>query len=229
MYLMMVLEVGKMFKCYFNVVNLDDVVVCYGVDCFCMFEMFLGLIEQVKFWNMISISGISCFLNNFWCLFYCDGKWLVIDEEVIKDEMKVLYIVIKKVMEDVECFVFNICVSVFMVVINDLNKMKCYKCVVLELFLILMVFFVVYLSEELWENMGYDISVYYVVWFVWDEKWLVEDSVIYLIVINGKICVMVDFLVDVLKVDFEVVVLDIVEVQKYLEGKIICKIIVVFG
>ena len=44
-------EVGKMSKRYFNVVNPDDMVERYGADCFRMYEMFLGPIEQSKPWD----------------------------------------------------------------------------------------------------------------------------------------------------------------------------------
>lgn len=228
-HLMTVSEVGKMSKRYFNVVNPDDVVARYGADCFRMFEMFLGPIEQAKPWNTTSISGTSRFLNNFWRLFYRDGKWLVTDEEATKDEMKVLHTAIKKVTEDVERFAFNTCVSAFMVATNDLNKMKCHKRAVLEPLLILMAPFAVHLSEELWEKMGHDTSVHHAAWPAWDEKWLVEDSVTYPIAINGKTRATVDFPADASKADLEAAAPDIAEVQKYLEGKTIRKIIVVPG
>ena len=56
-------EVGKMSKRYFNVVNPDDVVDRYGADCFRMYEMFLGPIEQAKPWDTQGIDGVSKFLR----------------------------------------------------------------------------------------------------------------------------------------------------------------------
>ena len=46
-------EVEKMSKSKFNVVNPDDMVAEYGADCFRMYEMFLGPIEQAKPWSML--------------------------------------------------------------------------------------------------------------------------------------------------------------------------------
>lgn len=121
-------EVGKMLKLKFNVINLDDVVVQYGVDCFWMYEMFLGFIEQVKFWDIQGIDGVYKFLCWFYDLFFDkDGYFMVSNKVLDKVEFKVLYQAIQKVEQDIECFFFNICVSVFMIVINELCKMKCNK------------------------------------------------------------------------------------------------------
>lgn len=121
-------EVGKMLKLKFNVINLDDVVVQYGVDCFWMYEMFLGFIEQAKFWDIQGIDGVYKFLCWFYDLFFDkDGYFMVSNKVLDKVEFKVLYQAIQKVEQDIECFFFNICVSVFMIVINELCKMKCNK------------------------------------------------------------------------------------------------------
>ncbi|MEL6831447.1 MAG: class I tRNA ligase family protein [Bacteroidota bacterium] len=228
-HLMTVSEVGKMSKRYYNVVNPDDVVARYGADCFRMFEMFLGPIEQAKPWNTTSISGTSRFLNNFWRLFFRDGKWLVTEEEPTKDEMKVLHTAIKKVSDDVERFAFNTCVSAFMVATNDLNKMKCHKRATLEPLLVLMAPFAVHMTEELWEKMGHDTSVHHAEWPALEEQWLVEENVTYPIAINGKTRATVDFPADSSKADLEAAAPGLAEIQKYLEGKTIRKIIVVPG
>ena len=110
-------EVGKMSKRYFNVVNPDDVVEKYGSDCFRMYEMFLGPIEQGKPWDTKGIDGVSKFLRKFWSLFHDDNPtdniFTINDEAATKDEMKILHTAIKKVNEDIERFSFNTCVSAF--------------------------------------------------------------------------------------------------------------------
>ncbi len=228
-HLMTVSEVGKMSKRYFNVVNPDDVVERYGADCFRMFEMFLGPIEQAKPWNTNSISGISRFLNGFWRLFYDNGAFKIVDEPASKEEMKVLHTAIKKVTEDVERFSFNTCVSAFMIATNDLNKLKCHKKAVLEPLVILMAPFAVHLSEELWHQLGNEGSVHKADWPTLDEQWLVEDSVTYPIAINGKTRATVDFAADASKEDLEKAAPELEEIQKYLDGKQIRRIIVVPG
>jgi leucyl-tRNA synthetase len=222
-------EVGKMSKRYFNVVNPDDVVARYGADCFRMYEMFLGPLEQAKPWNTSSINGVSRFLNSFWRLFYHNDTWAVTDEAPNKDELKVLHAAIKKVTEDIERFSFNTGVSAFMVATNELGRLKCHKRAILEPLLILMAPYAVHLCEELWEQMGNTGSIHHAAWPALEEKWLIEENVTYPIAINGKTRATVDFPADATKADLEAAAPDIAEIQRHLEGKTIRKIIVVPG
>jgi leucyl-tRNA synthetase len=228
-HLMTVSEVGKMSKRYFNVVNPDDVVDRYGADCFRMYEMFLGPLEQAKPWNTSSINGVSRFLNSFWRLFYDKDDWTVNDEAPNKDEMKVLHAAIKKVTEDIERFSFNTGVSAFMVATNELGRLKCNKRAILEPLLILMAPYAVHLCEELWEKMGNTESIHHATWPTLEEKWLIEENVTYPIAINGKTRATVDFPADATKAELEAAAPDIADIQRHLEGKTIRKIIVVPG
>ncbi|HHS95613.1 MAG TPA: leucine--tRNA ligase, partial [Phaeodactylibacter sp.] len=115
-------EVGKMSKRYFNVVNPDDVVAHYGADCFRMYEMFLGPLEQSKPWDTKGIDGVSKFLRKFWNLFFDkDGNFALSDSEPSKEELKTLHQCIKKVRQDIERFSFNTCISAFMIATNELS------------------------------------------------------------------------------------------------------------
>ncbi|NNE29475.1 MAG: leucine--tRNA ligase, partial [Saprospiraceae bacterium] len=144
-------EVGKMSKSKYNVINPDDVVEQYGADCFRMYEMFLGPIEQSKPWDTKGIDGVSKFLRKLWsCYFSETGEWLVTDEESTKEELKVLHTLIKKIQDDVERFSFNTCVSGFMIAINDLKKLDSHKRAILEPLAILMAPFGPHIAEELW-------------------------------------------------------------------------------
>jgi leucyl-tRNA synthetase len=63
-------EVEKMSKSKFNVVNPDDLIARYGADTLRMYEMFLGPLEQSKPWNTNGIEGVFKFLRKFWKLFH---------------------------------------------------------------------------------------------------------------------------------------------------------------
>ena len=105
-------EVGKMSKRYHNVVNPDDVIEKYGADCFRMYEMFLGPIEQSKPWDMMGIEGISKFLRKLWSLFYNDqDEWIVTQDAPKETSFKILHATIKKTNEDIERFSFNTSIS----------------------------------------------------------------------------------------------------------------------
>jgi leucyl-tRNA synthetase len=67
-------EVEKMSKSKFNVVNPDDLMGRYGADTLRMYEMFLGPLEQSKPWNTNGIEGVFKFLRKFWRLFH-NAEW----------------------------------------------------------------------------------------------------------------------------------------------------------
>ena len=225
-------EVEKMSKNKFNVVNPDDIVEKYGADCFRMFEMFLGPIEQHKPWDTAGIEGVSKFLRKFWRLFGIDenGRINLSDNDPSPEALKILHQTIKKVNQDIERFSFNTCVSAFMVCTNELGKQKTqYKSVMEELVKLLSPF-APHTAESLWSMLGNTASVVKDIDYpVWDEKYLVEDSITYPISINGKVRTKVDFPSDATKESISSEVLEIEAVQKWLDGKNPKKVIVVPG
>ena len=221
-------EVGKMSKRYFNVVNPDDVVDQYGTDCFRMYEMFLGPVEQAKPWDTKGINGVSNFLKRFWFLFFDnEGKFNVSEEAASKKELKILHTAIKKVHQDIERFSFNTCVSAFMVATNELKKIKSNKKAVLEPLVRLIAPFAPHISEELWHQLGNENSVHLSSYPTFNEEYLKEDAISYPISINGKKRAVAEFPVDASKEDLEKAALEIEAIQKWTEGKTIRKIIVV--
>ena len=180
-------EVGKMSKSKFNVINPDDVISKYGTDCFRMYEMFLGPLEQSKPWDTKGITGVSKFLRKFWSLFVVGETVSVSDEAPTKAELKILHTLIKKVRQDVEQFSFNTCVSAFMIATNELKKIKCNKKAILEEILVLMAPFAPFLTDELWAQLGHKGSVHAVATFpICNEVYLKDDEIEYPIRIGKK-------------------------------------------
>lgn len=227
-YLELSSQVGKMSKRYHNVINPDDISARYGTDCFRMYEMFLGPIDQAKPWSVSGIDGVYRFLRRFWNLFVNDNEQLdVTDAEPTKEEMKVLHTLIKKVTEDIDKLSFNTCVSAFMVATNDLIKLKCNKRAVLEPMVRLIAPFAPHLAEELFAALGGQGSVHLAAFPAVEEQWLVEDSFTYPIAFNGKTKLTLDFPADATVPEIEAMAKADTNVQKQLEGKTIRKVIVV--
>ncbi|PHN04455.1 leucine--tRNA ligase [Flavilitoribacter nigricans] len=223
-------EVGKMSKRYFNVVNPDDVVERYGADCFRMYEMFLGPIEQAKPWDMQGIDGVYRFLRKFWNLFFNNKEqFAVTDDAPTKEELKILHTAIKKVNEDIERFSFNTCVPAFMVATNDLGKLNAPKRAILQDLVVLIAPFAPYIAEEMWHRLGNEGSVHKATYPEANEEYLKEDSITYPIAINGKTKITVDFPADAKKDELETSVLGMENVQKYIADKTVRKVIVVPG
>jgi leucyl-tRNA synthetase len=220
-------EVGKMSKSKYNVINPDDVVDRYGADCFRMYEMFLGPIEQSKPWDTKGIDGVSKFLRKFWNLFYQDGTFSVSEEVPTKAELKILHSAIKKVTDDIERLSFNTCVAAFMVATNDLSKIKCNKKAILQEMVLLLAPFAVHITEELWRMLGNEDSVHKASYPAFNEEYLKEDEIEYPISINGKKRATAVFPANASKEDIEKAAVEIEGIQRWIEGKTIRKIIVV--
>ncbi len=222
-------EVGKMSKSKYNVINPDLVIDQYGTDCFRMYEMFLGPIEQAKPWDTNGIDGVSKFLRRFWGLYFDEaGTFKVVDgEEPTKEELKILHATIKKVTEDIERFNFNTCVSAFMVATNELKKLNCNKRSVLEPMALLIAPFAPHFAEELWHQFGHETSVHHASYPEFDESYLVEDAITYPVSINGKKRALVELPADAAKEELELEALKLDAIQKWIDGKTVRKVIVV--
>lgn len=221
-------EVGKMSKSKYNVINPDDIVAEYGADCFRMYEMFLGPLENAKPWDTNGIDGVSKFLRKFWNLYHDEhGSFTLSDEAASSDELKVLHKTIKKVTEDTEKLAFNTCVSAFMVCVNELKSLNCNKKDILDPLARLLAPFAPFLSEELWEKMGNAGSIHHATMPIFNPQMLKEDSVEYPVCINGKKRDSIKLSADAAKEDIEAQVLALDTVEKWMEGKPAKKIIIV--
>jgi leucyl-tRNA synthetase len=222
-------EVEKMSKSKYNVVNPDDVIAQYGADCFRMFEMFLGPIEQSKPWDDKGISGVSGFLRKFWRLFYSETSWKVTDEAPTEKELKVLHKCIKKISEDIEKISFNTSVSQFMITVNELQDMKCNKRAILESLVLCLAPFAPFTTEELWHALGHEGSVHHADFPKFDAKYLVESEVEYPVSINGKTRASITLPNEITQDEAWEKVSELEIVQKWMEGKPYKKFVFVKG
>ena len=180
-------ETGKMSKRYHNVVNPDDVIASYGADCFRMYEMFLGPIEQSKPWDTNGIDGVSKFIKKYFALFFnAQGQFDISDEAASKEELSILHTCIKKVNADIDQLNLNTCISAFMICVNELRRLECNKKAILTPLTQLLAPFAPFITEEIWELMGEVNSIHISHYPVHDETYLQRDTVIYPISINGK-------------------------------------------
>ena len=221
-------EVEKMSKSKFNVVNPDDIIEKYGADTLRLYEMFLGPLEQFKPWNTNGIDGVFKFLRKVWRLFYDDkGNWIVKDGKAKEAELKVLHKTIKKVGQDIDGLSLNTSVSTFMIAANELTSLKCNKKEILEPFLIVLSPFAPHISEELWSLLGNERSIHNAQFPVFEEKYLVEASHEYPIMVNGKMRAKLHFTLDMSQDEMQEQVLANETIQKWTDGKAPKKVIIV--
>ena len=221
-------EIEKMSKSMFNVVNPDYIVDQYGADTLRMYEMFLGPLEQAKPWDTNGIDGVHKFLRRFWRLFFDrNGEWAVSDQQPTDKELKTLHKTIKKIRADIENFSFNTSVAAFMICINELGE--CHKRAILEPFAILLSPFAPHITEQLWSMLGHEDTIFNASYPVCEEKYLVESSFEYPIMINGKLRCKQVYPLSATPAELQADVVTKEEVQRWLEGAAPKKIIVVPG
>ena len=221
-------EVGKMGKRYHNAVNPDDVVAEYGTDCFRMYEMFLGPLEDSKPWNTKGIDGVSRFLRKLWNLFFDKETCIVSKEEPTEKELRVLHACIKKVNADLENLSFNTCISTFMITVNELKDLDCHKHAILRELVILIAPFAPFIAEELWAVLGETELLYKAASFpTHNEAYLVASEINYPICINGKLRVALNLPANYTQEQIQAAALEQDKIKEALEGKQIMKVIIV--
>lgn len=224
-------EVEKMSKSKFNVVNPDDIIERYGADTLRLYEMFLGPLEQSKPWNTNGIEGVFKFLRKFWKLFHDDQfNFKVSDGEPTKAELKALHKIIHKVEEDVERFSFNTSVSSFMICVNELTDLKCNKRAILQDLVIVLHSYAPHITEELWTLLGNEAgTLSYTSYPAFNPEYLVESEFAYPISVNGKMKMNLSISLALEAPEVEKLVLDNADIQRYLDGKAPKKLIFVKG
>ena len=221
-------EVEKMSKSKSNVVNPDKIIKKYGSDTLRMYEMFLGPIEQSKPWNTNGIDGVFKFLNKFWNLFHDKNDQLFTsEEEPNKNEYKILHNAIKKIEYDIERLSLNTCISLLMITINELNKIKCNKIKILKPLLILISPFAPHIAEELWNKAGNKKSISYAKYPKFDNKYLIKNEYEYPIMINGKLRTKINFSLKASNTEIEETVKSNELVKKWVKTSNIKKVIIV--
>ena len=220
--------VEKMSKSLYNVVNPDDVIDRYGADTFRLYEMFLGPIEQAKGWDTQGIEGVSRFVKRTYGLYFDEAEnSLVTDGEPSKEALRVLHKTIKKVHEDIEAFSFNTAVAAFMILTNELIKLKCHEKAILEPYAIILAPFAPHLAEELWQAAGHGESVLDAKFPKWDEAQLLESTFSCPVSLNGKMKFTIDMPLNLSKELLEKEVMAHEKVVALLAGKSLKKVIVV--
>ncbi len=216
--------VEKMSKSMFNVVNPDDIVERYGADTLRLYEMFLGPVEQSKPWDTNGIDGVNRFLRKLWNIFEKRT-----DAERDAKERKVMHTLIKKVSQDIENFSYNTSVAAFMIAVNELGKLPSVSAESMDEFARLLAPFAPHIAEEFWHQLGHEGSISRSEWPQWSEDALKEDTVKYPVQFNGKMRYNIEVPAGSDKAAVEAAALGDPAAEKWLEGKVPKKVIVVPG
>jgi len=177
---------AKMSKSKGNVVSPDDLVRDYGCDALRMYELFVGPPELDSEWDDRGIDGVYRFINRFYNLVMENKDKLA---EETKETVKLRNRMVYDITTRLESFSLNTVVSGFMEYNNkmiDLAKKQGIDKATLETAVILLAPFAPHISEELWEELGHETSVFENTWPTYDEEKMKDDEIEIALQINGK-------------------------------------------
>ena len=172
----------KMSKSGGNVVNPDDIVMDYGADTLRTYEMFIGAFDLSASWSENGVKGCRRFLDRVWKL-----QEILVDGNEYRSAFETkMHQTIQKVSSDFENLKYNTAIAAMMSLLNDFYKEGSINRAEFKTFLILLNPVAPHITEEIWENCGYEGRVYAQTWPEFDEAKTVEDTIELPVQINGK-------------------------------------------
>jgi len=233
----------RMSKTRGNVVNPEKYISKYGSDVFRTYLMFGFDFQAGGPWDDSGIAAIDKFFNRIW-RFIEDNLDILNDkknnDQITNSEQNLLQVMhrsIKGVTIDTERFHFNTAISRIMELVNQLYlytgeraKEELNTSILRstsKYLLILLAPFAPHFTEELWEKIGEKPSIFNQKWPVYDEKYLLQDEISWVIQINGKIREKAQGSIDLSGEEAEKFALNSGRIPALLKGKEVRKIIVV--
>ena len=176
-------QIEKMSKSKLNGVTPDDMVEDFGADSLRLYEMFMGPFDKEKVWNTDAVSGCRRFLNRFYDLVMSDK---VCDKET-EEALKLGHKLVFNVEKDIEAMQFNTAIAKMMEFINAFSPLPEYPRSVLKMLTQVLYPFAPHIAEEAWEHLGEKESVTYAPFPTVIPQYLVDETVLYVVQVNGKV------------------------------------------
>lgn len=173
----------KMSKSRGNVVNPDEIVRDYGADTMRVYEMFIGDFEKAAPWSQSSIKGSKRFLDKVWAL----SDKLTEGDSYRTELESAFHRTIKKVTEDIEGLKMNTAIAALMSLLNDIQGTGSINRAEFKTYLILLNPFAPHMTEELWQQAGFEGMLNEAEWPKYDEAKCADSTVEIVVQVNGKI------------------------------------------
>ena len=173
----------KMSKSRGNVVNPDEIVRDYGADTMRVYEMFIGDFEKAAPWSQSSIKGSKRFLDKVWAL----SDKLTEGDSYRTELESAFHRTIKKVTEDIDGLKMNTAIAALMSLLNDIQGFGGINEAEFKTYLILLNPFAPHMTEELWQQAGFEGMLNEAEWPKYDEAKCADSTVEIAVQVNGKI------------------------------------------
>jgi len=168
----------------------------YGADALRTYLMFAAPLELGARWDPQGVPGAYRFLSRVWNLVdeYNSSKDGEVSAKVAKDINFSVHTMIKRVTEDIENNRYNTAIAAAMTCTNELYKLKvdnlCKNHTWQEALSNLVASigpFAPHIAEELWHQLGHSVSVNKDSWPIFNQAYLVLDTITIVVQINGKL------------------------------------------
>jgi leucyl-tRNA synthetase len=203
---MVIKDGAKMSKSKGNIVDPEDMINRYGADTTRLFSLFAAPPEKDLEWQEEGVEGGYRFLHRVWRLVYelrdgFAGQPSPVITADLPPELEELrhkaHKTIKKVTEDIERFHFNTAIAAIMELVNHIyqtkdgieatSQAKSVWRETVEALIVLLSPFCPHIAEELWKALGHDESAIKAPWPQYDQEAIVEEEVILVVQVNGKL------------------------------------------
>ncbi|MFZ2450121.1 MAG: leucine--tRNA ligase [Methylovulum miyakonense] len=236
-------HIEKMSKSKNNGVDPQVLIDQYGADTVRLFIMFAAPPEQSLAWSDSGVEGAFRFLKRLWRqvhLHVSSGLAVsTVDKTTFTPEQRnvrrQLHQTIQKVSHDVGVrTIFNTAIAANMELINTMSKFtdesangKAISQEVLEAIVLMLSPIVPHICHSLWRELGHEKAVMTETWPQVDEAALVQDELEMMVQVNGKLRGKIAVPVGTSNDEVQAMALADAQVQRFLEGAPIKKIIVV--
>lgn len=213
----------KMSKSRGNVVNPDDIVRDYGADTLRCYEMFIGDFRSTAPWSDEGVKGCRKYLERVFNLYDLVEE----GDEYSKELEVIINQTIEKVTNDYENLKYNTAIAQLMTLLNEMRSLGKISKKDFKTYLILLNPVAPHITEELWQEIGFEGQLNKAKWPTFDPEKLTFDTFEMPVQINGKVKTTINIAVDANKDEVLELVKEDSKIQNQLEGKNIVKVIYV--
>ncbi len=242
----MVLKDGsKMSKSKGNTVDPQQLIDRFGADTVRLFIMFASPPEQSLDWSDAGVEGAHRFLKRLWKAIYQHiasfTSGVNTDTATLNEAQKAmrlkLHETIKKVSDDYSRrLTFNTAIAANMELLNSVSKFddesptgQSIRQDTFENMVLMLSPIIPHLCHQLWRDLGRDSLILDQAWPQVDEAALVQETIEMVVQVNGKLRAKMQISAGADKASCEAMALDNEQVQRFIDGQPVKKIILVPG